>query len=58
MRLSRESIVTIVGKAYDSTYTPIIVDDALKTWEAQIRQLKWQNEKLEKEISDLKESGE
>ena len=54
MILSREDILTIVsGKAYDSTFTPIIVDDALKMWEAQIRQLKWQNEKLQAKIRQL-----
>ena len=59
MRLSREEIVTVVKGSWSSgnvteDVISVILDEALKDWELQMKQLKWETEKLEKEISDLK----
>ena len=53
MRLSREEIVAVVKGSWESgNIIAVILDESLKDWELQMKQLKYDKERLEKEITD------
>tara|TARA_R110002020_G_scaffold243464_3_gene456954 strand:+ start:647 stop:853 length:207 start_codon:yes stop_codon:yes gene_type:complete len=57
MRLSREEIVKglkgcLEDEIINADIIVLIIDEALKDWELQMKQLKYDKERLEKEITD------